>query len=58
MIVKMKRLRVIAMAGERKRLLDGLLHLGCMQISEPADRLSEPEWRALYLSILERTSRA
>ena len=47
MIVKMKRLRVIAMAGERERLMDGLLRLGCMQISEPADQLSDPEWRAL-----------
>ena len=47
MIVKMKKLRVIAMAGERKRLMDGLLHLGCMQINEPSDKLSDPEWRAL-----------
>ena len=47
MIVKMKKLRVIAMAGERKRLFDGLLHLGCMQISEPADKLSDGAWRAL-----------
>ena len=47
MIVKMKKLRVIAMADERKRLLDGLLHLGCMQFNEPSDKLSDPEWRAL-----------
>lgn len=47
MIVKMKKLRVIAMAGDRERLLDGLLHLGCMQISEPEDKLSDPEWAAL-----------
>ena len=47
MIVKMKKLRVIAMADERKRLMDGLLHLGCMEISEPADKLADPEWSAL-----------
>ena len=47
MIEKMKKLHVIAMADERKRLMDGLLHLGCMEISEPADRLADPEWSAL-----------
>ncbi len=47
MIVKMKKLRVIAMADERKKLMDGLLHLGCMEISEPAEKLADPEWRAL-----------
>lgn len=47
MIVKMKKLRVIAMAGERERLLDGLLRLGCMEISEPADKLADPEWSEL-----------
>jgi len=47
MIVKMKRLRIIAMAGEKKRLMDGLLHLGCMEISEPADKLADPEWSEL-----------
>ena len=47
MIVKMKKLRVIAMADERKRLMDGMLHLGCMEITEPADKLADPDWRAL-----------
>ena len=47
MIVKMKKLRVIAMADDRERLIAGLLHLGCMQISEPADKLADPEWAAL-----------
>ena len=32
MIVKMKKLRVIAMADDRERLFDGLLRLGCLQI--------------------------
>ena len=47
MIVKMKKLHVIAMADERQRLMDGMLHLGCMEISEPTDKLADPEWSAL-----------
>jgi len=47
MIVKMKKLHVIAMAAERKRLIDGLLHLGCVEITEPTDKLADPEWAAL-----------
>ena len=46
-IVNMKRLRVIAMAAQREALLKGLLHLGCVEISEPEERLSDPEWAAL-----------
>lgn len=34
-IVKMKKLHVIAMADRREELLKGLLHLGCVEISEP-----------------------
>ena len=47
MIVKMKKLRVIAMAGDRTKLIDGLLRLGCMEITEPSDKLADPEWAAL-----------
>ena len=47
MIVRMKKLHVIAMAAERKRLIDGLLHLGCVEITEPTDKLADPEWAAL-----------
>ncbi len=47
MIVKMKKLRVIAMADERARLMDGLLRLGCLEISEPTDKLADPDWAAL-----------
>lgn len=47
MIVKMKKLHVIAMADERRRLMDGLLHLGCLEISEPTDKLADPEWAEL-----------
>ncbi len=44
-IVKMKKLRVIAMAGQREELLEGLLRLGCVEISEPDGK--EQEWSAL-----------
>ena len=44
-IVKMKKLRVIAMAGQRGDLLEGLLRLGCVEISEPDGK--EQEWSAL-----------
>ena len=46
-IVKMKKLRVMAMADQREELLKGLLHLGCVQISEPDDKLSDPAWATL-----------
>lgn len=41
----MKKLRVIAMAGQREELLEGLLRLGCVEISEPDGK--EQEWSAL-----------
>ena len=41
----MKKLRVIAMAGRREELLEGLLRLGCVEISEPDG--GEEEWSAL-----------
>ncbi|MCI8909287.1 MAG: V-type ATP synthase subunit I [Oscillibacter sp.] len=46
-IVKMKKLRVMAMAGSRDQLLRELLRLGCVEISEPEDRLADPAWSAL-----------
>lgn len=46
-IVKMKKLRVIAMAAQRDELLKGLLHLGCVEISEPDGKLADPAWAAL-----------
>ena len=46
-IVKMKKLRVIAMADHREELLQGLLKLGCVEISEPDDKLADPAWAAL-----------
>ena len=46
-IVKMKKLRVMAMADSRDALLRELMRLGCVEISEPAVRLSDPAWAAL-----------
>ena len=43
----MKKLRVIAMADHREELLKGLLKLGCVEISEPDDKLADPDWAAL-----------
>ena len=47
MITKMKRLRVMAMSAQKEELLKGLLQLGCVEISEPEERLADPEWAAL-----------
>lgn len=46
-IVKMKKLRVMAMAGQKEELLRQLLRLGCVEISEPDGKLADPEWAAL-----------
>lgn len=46
-IVKMKRLRLFGMLSDREELLQRLQHLGCVEISESADKLSDPEWAAL-----------
>ncbi len=46
-IVKMKKLRVMAMANRRDTLLDQMLRLGCVEISEPDEKLADPAWSAL-----------
>lgn len=46
-IVKMKKLRVVAMADRREELLEGLLYLGCVEITEPGNILKEPVWESL-----------
>lgn len=46
-IVKMRKLRVVAIAQEREALLKELLHLGCLEISEPNVLLDDPEWSSL-----------
>ena len=44
----MKKLHVIAMADHREELLKGLLHLGCVEISEPGEVLADPQWASLF----------
>ena len=46
-MVKMKKLCVMAMASQRQQLLRELLHLGCVEISEPDGKLADPAWSAL-----------
>ena len=46
-IVKMKRLRLLALRPEREKLLRTLQSLGCVEIREPAIDLSDPEWEGL-----------
>jgi len=46
-IVKMKRLRLIALDQDRAALLSRLQHLGCVEISEAEGKLVDPEWAAL-----------
>ena len=43
----MKKLRVMAMADSRDRLLRALLRLGCVEIREPDSRLADPAWAEL-----------
>ena len=44
----MKKLHVIAMADRREELLKGLLHLGCVEISEPGEVIADPQWASLF----------
>ena len=46
-IVKMKRLRLIAMQPDREELLKLLQRMGCVEISQPDLDLSDPEWAGL-----------
>lgn len=46
-IVKMKRLRMLALEADRDALFDQLQQLGCLEVSEQADKLSDPQWTAL-----------
>lgn len=46
-IVKMKRLRLLALRPDREELLRRLQSLGCVEIREPDIDLSEPEWAGL-----------
>ncbi|MCI8419741.1 MAG: V-type ATP synthase subunit I, partial [Oscillospiraceae bacterium] len=46
-IVKMQRLRLIALAQDRDALLDRLLHAGCVELSEPTSYLADEDWARL-----------
>lgn len=46
-IVKMKRLRLIALAQDRDALLSSLLHVGCVELREPEGELAEENGAAL-----------
>lgn len=46
-IVKMKRLRLIALAQDRDALLSSLLHVGCVELREPEGELAEENSAAL-----------
>jgi len=46
-IVKMRRLRLIALCSQRDAILASLLRAGCVHITEPRDKLEDPEWTAL-----------
>lgn len=46
-IVKMKRIRLIALAEERDALLSSLLHVGCVEISEPTDYAADEDQATL-----------
>ena len=46
-IVKMKRLRLIALKPDREKLLSSLQRFGCVQLQEPAVDETDPAWEAL-----------
>ena len=46
-IVKMKRLRMVAMAADREALLRRLQHMGCVEIVQPEADPDDPLWACL-----------
>lgn len=46
-IVRMKRIKIIALEEQRDALLSRLQRLGCVEISEPTDRVIDADWMAL-----------
>ena len=46
-IEKMKRLRMVAMAGDREDLLRKLQHMGCVEIVQPEADPDDPLWASL-----------
>ncbi|MBR5475009.1 MAG: V-type ATP synthase subunit I [Lachnospiraceae bacterium] len=61
-IVKMKRLKLIALNEQKDDLLAALLRVGCVEVTEPEGELSDPEWAELVhrdsASIMEVKTRA
>ena len=55
-IVKMKRLRLIALASDRDELLSSLLHAGCVEVSEPPADLADPLLRRDKARVAEAKS--
>lgn len=46
-IVKMERLRLLALEQDRDALFGQLQRLGCVEVSEQSDKLADPAWTAL-----------
>jgi len=46
-IVKMKRLKLLALTSDRDELLQRLLSAGCVEITEPDVELNDPDWNTL-----------
>ena len=46
-IVKMKKLRLLAVSSQRDELLRDLMILGCVEVSETSAKLDDPEWAAI-----------
>ena len=46
-IVKMKRLRMVAMTADREALLRRLQHMGCVEIVQPEADPDDPQWAGL-----------
>ena len=49
-IVKMKRLRMVAMAADREALLRKLQHMGCVEVVQPEADPDDPLWASLTRS--------
>ncbi|MBS4960673.1 MAG: V-type ATP synthase subunit I [Clostridiales bacterium] len=46
-IAKMKKIRVVALSEDKDQFLKDLMHLGCIQIVQSSDKLTDPQWAAL-----------
>ena len=56
-IVKMKRLKLIAMASDRMILFEELMRLGTVEITETAELLKEPEWAEIASRDVSKVSK-